>query len=228
MTQETDKVLDAIRAAFPDLATIDGEGLRVFRDALRIIEVPPGTVLFSEGSECQLYVLVLSGSVRVQKISESGREIVLYRVERGQTCVLTTACLMTSTEYGAEGVAETPVTAAVLSAAAFQALLDASPAFRRFVFSVYAGRIADLLMLIEEVAFGRVDMRLAQALRDRARREGHGTTIAATHQALATELGTAREVISRQLKEFERRGWVSLSRGRIEIRDEEALRALGP
>ncbi|EKV32012.1 transcriptional regulator, Crp/Fnr family [Caenispirillum salinarum AK4] len=226
MTQDTETALAAIRTAFPELAAIDGEGLRVFRDALRVMEVPPGTVLFSEGSECQAYVLVLDGSVRVQKISESGREIVLYRVERGQTCVLTTACLMTSAEYGAEGVAETPVKAAVLSAAAFQALLDASPAFRRFVFTVYAGRIADLLMLIEEVAFGRVDMRLAQALRAHARRDGHAT-VTTTHQALATELGTAREVVSRQLKEFERRGWVALSRGRIEIRDDAALRALG-
>ncbi|WP_404382696.1 Crp/Fnr family transcriptional regulator [Caenispirillum salinarum] len=227
MTQDTETALAAIRTAFPELAAIDGEGLRVFRDALRVMEVPPGTVLFSEGSECQAYVLVLDGSVRVQKISESGREIVLYRVERGQTCVLTTACLMTSAEYGAEGVAETPVKAAVLSAAAFQALLDASPAFRRFVFTVYAGRIADLLMLIEEVAFGRVDMRLAQTLRAHARRDGGGATVSATHQALATELGTAREVVSRQLKEFERRGWVALSRGRIEIRDDAALRALG-
>jgi CRP/FNR family transcriptional regulator len=226
MTPDTTAALAAIRTAFPDLAAVDGEGLRVLRDALRVIDVPPGTVLFSEGAECQAYVLVLDGSVRVHKVSETGREIVLYRVERGQTCVLTTACLMTSSEYGAEGVAETPVRAAVLSAAAFQALLDASPIFRRFVFRVYAGRIADLLLLIEEVAFGRVDMRLAQILLAHARRDG-GATVTATHQTLATELGTAREVISRQLKDFERRGWVALSRGRIELRDETALAALG-
>lgn len=227
MTQDTDAVLQAIREAFPDLAHMEEEGLRIFHDALRLTNVPAGTVLFSEGAECEVYVLVLEGSVRVQKTSESGREIVLYRVERGQTCVLTTACLMTSTEYGAEGVAETPVKAAVLSASAFQALLDVSPVFRRFVFTVYAGRIADLLMLIEEVAFGRVDMRLAQTLLAHARRDGSGATVTTTHQSLATELGTAREVVSRQLKEFERRGWVALSRGRIVIRDEAALRALG-
>lgn len=221
--------VDALLAAFPDLAAIEGAGQLLLRDAVRVMAVPPGTVLFAEGAACEAYVLVLEGSVRVQKVSESGREIVLYRVERGQTCVLTTACLMTSADYSAEGVAETPVRAAVLSAPAFERLLDASPVFRRFVFTVYAGRIADLLMLIEEVAFGRIDVRLAQVLLGHARREaGVGAcTITATHQALATELGTAREVVSRQLKEFERRGWVALSRGRIDLRDPAALEGLG-
>ncbi|GAA0582262.1 Crp/Fnr family transcriptional regulator [Caenispirillum bisanense] len=218
--------LDALLDAFPDLAAVTGDGRRLLDQSVRLAEVPPGTVLFSEGGACQAYVLVLDGSVRVQKVSEGGREIVLYRVERGQTCVLTTACLLTRAEYGAQGVAETAVRAAMLSAAAFEQLVDASPAFRRFVFAVYATRIADLLMLIEEVAFGRIDVRLAQLLLAHAGRGGGGV-VEATHQALATELGTAREVISRQLKEFERRGWVALARGRIEMRDATALAQLG-
>lgn len=212
--------------AFPDLAAVTGEGRRLLDQTLRIAEVPAGTVLFSEGSACQAYVMVIAGSVRVQKVSESGREIVLYRVERGQTCVLTTACLMTRAEYGAEGVAETPVRAAMLGAAAFEHLVDTSPPFRRFVFEVYATRIADLLMLIEEVAFGRIDVRLAQVLLAHAGRSADGV-VGATHQGLATELGTAREVVSRQLKEFERRGWVALARGRIEVRNRQGLAGLG-
>lgn len=222
MTTSVETLLDA----FPELAAVTGDGRRLLEGALRFAEVPVGTVLFSEGAACQAYVLVLNGSVRVQKVSESGREIVLYRVERGQTCVLTTACLMTRAEYGAEGVAETPVKAAMLTAAAFEQLVDASPAFRRFVFEVYATRIADLLMLIEEVAFGRIDVRLAQVLLGHAARSPDGV-VGATHQVLATELGTAREVVSRQLKEFERRGWVALARGRIEVRDRAALTGLG-
>ncbi|SOD91981.1 Crp/Fnr family transcriptional regulator [Caenispirillum bisanense] len=218
--------LETLLDAFPDLAPMDGEARRLLDRSLRVMEVPAGTVLFSEGAACQAYVLVLGGSVRVQKVSESGREIVLYRVERGQTCVLTTACLMTRAEYGAEGVAETAVAAATLTAAAFEQLVDASPCFRRFVFAVYATRIADLLMLIEEVAFGRIDVRLAQVLLAHGQRSADGA-VGATHQTLATELGTAREVVSRQLKEFERRGWVALSRGRIEVRDPASLGALG-
>ncbi|HTH17071.1 MAG TPA: Crp/Fnr family transcriptional regulator [Magnetospirillum sp.] len=183
--------------------------------------MPAGTVLFQDGSECQAYVLVLDGSVRVQKVSENGREIVLYRVEAGQSCVLTTNCLIAREDYAAQGIAETDIRALVLPAATFRALLAKSEAFRDFVFSAYATRIGDLLMLIEEVAFGRIDVRLAGWLRQRA-----GSAIRVTHQEVAVELGTAREVISRQLKEFERRGWVALGRGRIEVTDAAGLATL--
>lgn len=191
--------------------------------AARTMTVPAGTVLFQDGSECSSYVLVMEGSIRVQKVSEGGREIVLYRVESGQSCVLTTNCLIAHEDYAAEGIAETEVRALVLPAATFRQLLGKSEAFRDFVFAAYATRIADLLMLIEEVAFGRIDVRLAGWLRGHA--DGQGE-IRATHQDIATELGTAREVISRQLKEFERRGWLALHRGRILVKDGTGLAAL--
>lgn len=195
--------------------------------AARLAAIPAGTVLFQDGSECSAYVLVIDGSIRVQKVSEGGREIVLYRVEAGQSCVLTTNCLIAREDYAAEGIAETDVRALVVPAATFRALLGKSEAFRDFVFAAYASRIADLLMLIEEVAFGRIDVRLAGWLRTRAvAPDGGSREIRATHQDIATELGTAREVISRQLKEFERRGWVMLHRGRIEIKDCDGLASL--
>lgn len=210
-------------AAFPALAALDGAARRVLRDAAHVVTVPAGSVVFSEGDACRSYMLVLDGSVRVQKVSENGREIVLYRVDAGQSCVLTTSCLLTQGDYSAQGIAETEVRAVVLSHAAFQDLLGCSAAFRQFVFSSYAVRLADLLMLIEEVAFGRVDMRLAQFLVDRA----NGGEVKGTHQDFAVELGTVREVISRQLKDFERRGWVALHRGRVAVLRPEPLRELG-
>jgi CRP/FNR family transcriptional regulator len=210
-----------ISTAFPQFARLDPESARLLESTARIIGVPAGTVLFQDGSECQAYVLVLDGSVRVQKVSENGREIVLYRVEAGQSCVLTTNCLIAREDYAAQGIAETDIRALVLPAATFRALLAKSEAFRDFVFSAYATRIGDLLMLIEEVAFGRIDVRLAGWLRQRA-----GSAIRVTHQEVAVELGTAREVISRQLKEFERRGWVALGRGRIEVTDAAGLATL--
>lgn len=192
--------------------------------ASRIVTIPAGTILFQDGTECANYVLVIDGAIRVQKVAENGREIVLYRVEAGQSCVLTTNCLIARDDYSAEGIAETEVRALILPAATFRALLARSEPFRDFVFSAYAARIADLLMLIEEVAFGRVDVRLAAWLRQHADRSGE---IRATHQDIATELGTAREVVSRQLKEFERRGWVSLHRGRVVVTDADGLASLG-
>lgn len=212
-----------ISSSFPQFARLDPDSARMLEGAARTITIPAGTVLFQDGTECSSYVLVMDGSIRVQKVSEGGREIVLYRVESGQSCVLTTNCLIAREDYAAEGIAETEVRALVLPAATFRQLLGKSEAFRDFVFAAYATRIADLLMLIEEVAFGRIDVRLAGWLRGHA--DGQGE-IRATHQDIATELGTAREVISRQLKEFERRGWVTLHRGRIQVKDGAGLAAL--
>lgn len=212
-----------IAAAFPRLASLDAEAARALDAAARVVTIPSGTVVFQDGLECANYVLVLEGAIRVQKVSEGGREIVLYRVERGQSCVLTTNCLIAREDYAAEGVAESEVRALVLPAAAFRSLLARSEIFRDFVFAAYATRIADLLMLIEEVAFGRIDVRLAGWLVARSGAEGE---IKATHQDIAVELGTAREVVSRQLKEFERRGWVALHRGRLELTARRPLETL--
>ena len=212
-----------ISASFPQFAALDPESARLLEGAARLATIAPGTVLFQDGAACSAYVLVVEGSIRVQKVSEGGREIVLYRVEAGQSCVLTTNCLIAREDYAAEGIAETEVRALVLPAATFRTLLGKSEAFRDFVFAAYATRVADLLMLIEEVAFGRIDVRLAGWLRSRADAR---SDIHATHQDIATELGTAREVISRQLKEFERRGWVTLYRGRVQVKDRDGLASL--
>lgn len=212
-----------IASCFPQFAHLDPDSARTLENSARMVAIPAGTVMFQDGAECSSYVLVLEGSIRVQKVSENGREIVLYRVESGQSCVLTTNCLIAREDYSAEGIAETEIKALILPAATFRTLLGKSEPFRDFVFSAYAARIADLLMLIEEVAFGRIDVRLGGWLRQHADAKAE---IRATHQDIATELGTAREVVSRQLKEFERRGWVVLHRGRIEVKDRDGLGSL--
>ncbi len=178
--------------------------------------------LFRAGDRCHTFLMVLDGTVRVQMTSETGREIVLYRVARGETCIVTTACLLTDAPYGAEAVAETDIDAVALAAGPFHELVARSAAFRDFVFASFGTRLTGMMMLIEEVAFGRIDLRLARFLADRCDAAGGLDT---THQALAVELGTAREVVSRQLKEFERRGLVALSRGRIQVPDPAALLA---
>ena len=218
MTQARDW-MDAI----PALAGFDADTRERLRTQTRAMEAPAGTRLFGDGSPCQAYLMVLAGQVRVQKVGENGREIVLYRVEAGETCVVTTACLMSGADYDAEGIAETPIQARALPVAAFRDLLGRSACFRDFVFKTYGTRIADLLMLIEEVAFGRLDQRLAAWLLHHTGGDG---ILKITHQDLAAELGTAREVVSRQLKEFERRGWVRLGRGSLEIAQRAGLEAL--
>lgn len=189
----------------------------------QIVRVPAGHVIFGPGKSPDNLLLLLSGTVRVHQTSESGREIVLYRVEAGQSCVLTTACLLAHEDYTAEGMAETDVEAVAIPRGVFDDLLVRSDAFRSFVFTAYSRRITDLFRVIDEVAFGRIDMRLAGRLSTMART---GREVKATHQQLATELGTAREVVSRQLQEFQRRGWIAQSRGTITIEDAQALTEL--
>lgn len=206
--------------AFPLLHNLDTATRNHLLAAALPVSLPEGVMVFREGAECSNYLLVLQGSVRVQKLSESGHEIVLYRVESGQSCVLTTSCLLACETYNAEAVSESPVEAIAIPNALFQELLAASPEFRAFVFATYADRISGLLMLIDAIAFGRMNGRLAAKLTELEDAEG---AITMTHQELARELGTAREVVSRLLKEFERRGWLNLGRGRIQIRDHGAL-----
>lgn len=186
---------------------------------LKTMKVPGGTVLFRDGDACQGYVFVLNGSVRVQKMDSEGREIVLYRVEDGQTCMLTTSCLLGGKVYPAEGVAEEDTELALIPANRFDELL-ADSTFRKFTLGMISDRVADLMALIEDVAFGRMDARLIRRLMEL----DDGThKLKLTHQQLATELGTAREVISRILKDFERRGHVVLGRGEITLTDLDAL-----
>ncbi|WP_170958867.1 Crp/Fnr family transcriptional regulator [Magnetospirillum sp. 15-1] len=204
----------------PALSGLDDATRERLRSLSRRAALPAGTRVFGEGSPCQAYLILLSGEVRVQKVAESGREIVLYRVLAGETCIVTTACLMSGVDYDAEGIAESDVTAQILPESGFRELLGRSEAFRDFVFRAYGSRISSLLMLIDEVAFGRMDRRLAACLLARAKGAG---VVTATHQDLAVELGSAREVVSRLLKEFERRGWVALSRGCVALTDPAAL-----
>lgn len=190
----------------------------------KVLKVPQGTVVFGPGKAPDNLLLLLDGTVRVQHVSESGREIVLYRVEAGESCIMTTACLLAGEDYSAEGIAETVVEAVAIPRRSFDELLSRSARFRNFVFAAYSKRITDLFLTIDEIAFQRMDIRLAQKLAELSR---DGTTVRATHQQMAAELGTAREVVSRQLQEFQRRGWVAQSRGTIELLDKRSVAALG-
>lgn len=208
----------------PQFGGLESDAARALRAGARLATYPVGTVLFREGEPCDNFLLLLQGRIRVQKVSAAGREIVLYRVESGESCILTTSCLMAGEAYSAEGVAETEVRAAIVGDALFHDILGRSTVFRRFVFGACGQRLAGLLCLLQEVAFGRIDVRLSQILLDMS--EGDGV-VHTTHQALAVELGSAREVISRQLKDFERKGWVRLGRGAVAVLDPHALEALG-
>jgi len=213
-------VKEKLLERFPFFAALPAGRLeRVLAEA-QLVRAPRGAVLFDARQPCRGFPLVLEGEVRVAKGSRGGREIVLYRVGPGQGCLLSGGCLLGDTDYSARAVAEEDVTLLSLPPALFQELMLGFEPFRRFVFGMYGERLAEVMELVEEVAFRRLDARLAQLLVSR------GPVLEATQQQLADELGSVREIVSRLLRQFEERGWVELARNRVTVRDARALAEL--
>ncbi len=202
---------------YPVLAELPASLCRQAIDKAQQLTVPAGTVLFDEHQPCQGFPFVLSGGIRVLKPAANGRELPLYRVLPGESCIITSSCLLGHTDYNARGVAESETTLAMMPRALFDEML-AEPPFRDFVFHLFSERIAELMQLVEEVAFRKLDQRLAGLLL------GKGRVIHATHQQLADELGSVREMVSRLLKGFAEQGLVRLSREQVEILDPAGLR----
>ena len=211
----------ALLERFPVFAKLPAPQLERLLAEAQLVRIPAGTVLFDATQPCRGFPLVLEGAVRVAKFAPNGREILLYRVDPGQGCILSGGCLLGHSDYTARGVAEQDVTLLSVPPALFHELLLQFEPFRRFVFGMYGERLAEMMELVEEVAFRRLDERLAQLLVRR------GPVIEATHQKLADELGSVREFVSRLLRSFEDRGWVTLERERITVLDPKSLAAHG-
>jgi len=209
-----------LRRLFPALAQAGPDTLA------RIVErgihrnIAAGTMLFDERMPCTGFPLVLAGTVKIFQRYPNGRELQLYRVRTGESCLLSGSCLLGHSDYSASGIAETDVEMLVLRPDEFNALIATDEAFRTHVFSLFGERLATLLSLVEALAYQKLDQRLAALL------VAGGDAVRATHQSLADELGSVREIVSRLLKSFEDRGWVNLARERIEIVDRTALEAL--
>ncbi|MDX1914960.1 MAG: Crp/Fnr family transcriptional regulator [Methylophilus sp.] len=208
-------------STFPELMTMEPHAKSLLAQYARIVEAPVGTIGYREGGACGAYVMRLAGLSRVFKMSASGREILLYRVAAGETCVITTTCLLGNSNYPASTIVEEAIRDVIIPASAFNQLMLDSMVFRRYVMKNYGALISDLIVLLDEVAFHTLDARLAKLLIDSG-----ATSINRTHQQIADELGTAREVVSRQLKRFELKGWISMGRGQVEIQDREKLMEL--
>ena len=205
---------EALLALYPALGALPSLWPR-----LTTLSVPAGTPLFQENQACQGFPMVIEGEVRVSRSGANGRELELYRVSPGEMCLVSSASLFAHQPLTAHAVATGPTTLAMMAPADFEAALGEA-GFRHYVMGLFAARMADLTALIEAVAFQRLDSRLAAALL------GHGQQVRATHQALADELGTVREMVTRLLHRFERDGLVELSRECVTIRDSARLRAL--
>ena len=204
-------------STYPVLRELPPALLKNVEEMATPIQAPCGLRLFGDGSPCANYPLLLEGTVRISKPSPDGHELLLYFLKPGESCVITVAALLGETSFPAAGTADTPLSLLGVPRAVFLEMILECPAFRVFVFNSFSQRMAHLMALVDDVAFRRVDQRLASRLL--LQRQPDTTT----HQMLADELGTSREVVSRILEAFQQAGMIRLGRKRIEILDRVAL-----
>ena len=211
--------------AFPKLVKIDDAAWLAARRAAKVFVIPPATIMMRQGETSQGFVLFSRGTTRVYERTENGREIALYRTRPGEMCLLTLINLLTDTTYSAEAVTEEELHVVSIPLENFRNALTHSDGFRQVLFATLAQRLSDLTHLVGRVAFQRLDLRLAHLLSQRFE-ESKTTRVVVTHQKLAQDLGTTREVASRLLKELEHQGHIRLHRGAIELLSPEGLARL--
>ncbi len=191
--------------------------------ALPVTKIRAGSVMFRPGDPICGFVIVVSGRIGIYLTGASGRDIHLYDINAGETCVQSTLGLLGQQDYAGEAITESDVEVVIVPKSEFARLLDTSPAFRRFVFQAFAERFTAVMTVLERVAFVKIEARLAGVLLDRADLEG---VVHHTHQELATAIGSAREVVSRRLEAFRKKGLVELERGEIRLADPAGLTKL--
>ena len=216
--------LDTLERLFPGLSS--PSLLDEIRQLGLAANLPAGANICQLGQECTHLALVTSGSARVYQLAESGREITLYRVGPGEACILTASCIMSRQNFPAIAVSEEPTNGVLIPAQKVDDWMATYPQWRRFVWTLMANRLSNVLCLLEEVTFRRMDQRIGDYLQTQAE-EQHSHVLSLTHQAIADDLGTSREVVSRILKDLEHRGMVSLARGKIRV-DLASFQAASP
>ncbi|MBL8375813.1 Crp/Fnr family transcriptional regulator [Accumulibacter sp.] len=211
---------ESVLMLYPALRSLPTEQLAAICRTTSVLRLPAGTQVFTEKQNCLGFPLILAGTIKVVKNTAAGRELLLYRVEPGGSCIITSSCLLAHSPYSARGIAEAPLSLLLLPIALFEKLIAENGLFRDFVFHLFGDRIAELLQLVEEVAFHRLDQRLAKLLLAK------GVAVHATHQSLAEELGSVREIVSRLLSGFAAQGLVALGREQITVIDRDKLKQL--
>lgn len=194
---------------------------RAFVAEATLLRFPSGATVFEEGDLCSAFAILAAGQVRVFTIGETGREITLYRFARGESCILTASCILSEQQFPALATVEEPAEAFVISHLAFQRWIDEYQPWRTYVFQLLARRLSTVMAVIDEVAFHRMDTRVAELLLRRLTPTGGPITL--THQQIAAELGSSREVITRLLADFAAAGLVQVGRGTIAVLDREGL-----
>lgn len=217
-----DPELTNLLEAFPFLKDAGAEIREQMLKHVSIIKIPNANCIFIEGDECRNFALVLSGTVRVYKLGENGREITLYRLHPGDSCILTASCILSQNSFPAVAAAEEDIEVAVVPSDVFREWINRYEVWRNYVFGLLAKSLSSIMATLEEVAFRRMDVRIAEYIMKLSKNSDNDIKI--THQDIAMDLGTSREVVSRILKHFEYEKLITLKRGTITLNDIDKFR----
>jgi CRP/FNR family transcriptional regulator len=217
-----EKELDRFFQTFPFLLDADEEIKDKVLEHLIVTTIQKGNIIFNEGDECKQMAFILSGSVRVYKTAESGREITLYRLRDGDSCILTASCIFSHSNFPAIAVVEEDVEAAFVPSHIFRTWINSYEIWRNYTFSLLAQRFSEIMAVLEEVAFRRLDIRIAKLILKLSANKQDDLKI--KHQDIAMELGSSREVVSRILEQFAIENILVLKRGSIIVQDIDKLK----
>ncbi len=191
-----------------------------FQSKAFFMRIPAGKDVFVEGDSADTIALLISGVVRVYKIGETGREITLYRFGQGQSCILTANAILNNKSFPAIATVEQDAEAIIIPAADFRDWVNRYDLWREFVFGLLSDRLVTIMAVVDEVVFQRMDSRVATWILKRVLLKN---SLQVTHQEIASDLGSSREVISRILEDFSKSGLISQGRGSIEVLDKKGL-----
>lgn len=210
MTDTND--LSDLMTAFPALSGLDPCLQNRLPHRRQWLHVPRDGALFAAGDRCQAFPLLISGEIQVMRNTPDGHEIELYRIQPGESCIVSTSCLMGEAHYPARGQAVTDAVLAALPHDLFDDLIAAHPAFRHYVFGLFSERLVSMMQRVEDVAFRSLTRRIAALMLSQ-----NDGSLGTTHEKLAAQIGASREAVSRALKKLEDAGCITLARGRIDV-----------
>lgn len=223
LLMNTPEPMDLFFGQHPELRLTD-EDARLLASTARVQDFPAGAVLVGRGAECSALPFVLRGNVKVHRSAENGREVVLYHIQEGQSCILSALGIVNGTAFPALAELVSDSSILLVPARTLVQLIDRNRSWRNYVLAMYNDRLGSLLELVDEILFHRVDVRLARFLLERVQRDGVVADL--THSQIAQELGSSREVVSRVLRSLQERDLISYGRGRIDIVDLPGIRKL--
>lgn len=214
-----EEIYQKLREAYPFLKSLSESEAESIKQYSILKTLPAGETVFLKGDTCSFFAFILSGRVRVFKAGETGRDITLYRFEKGESCILTASCILSKNSFPAEAEVEEEIETVLIPNELLREFVKGYDPWRKYFFDLLSSRLSEVMEIVEEVAFRKMDSRIAEYIT----RNSHNGLLSATHQEIAKELGTSREVVSRILKDLEKEKIIILDRGKILINNQLAL-----